>query len=69
MGQQPPSHASASSPIGERVEAFVREHLQRCILALVAEEITARLGRPTSAVGALRRPRRGCGMATARPGG
>jgi hypothetical protein len=46
MEQQTTSHASSSSPIWERLEAFVREQVRRFIQALLEEEITALLGRP-----------------------
>jgi putative transposase len=49
MEQQSPSHASSSSLIWERLEACVREQVQRFIQALLEEEITALLGRPKSA--------------------
>jgi putative transposase len=41
-------HASSSSPMWERLEVFVREHIQRFIQALLEEEVTALLGRPKS---------------------
>jgi putative transposase len=49
MEQQTTSHASSSSPIWERLEAFVREQVQRLLQVLLEEEITALLGRPKSA--------------------
>jgi putative transposase len=49
MEQQSTSHASSSSLIWERLEACVREQVQRFIQALLEEEITALLGRPKSA--------------------
>ena len=49
MEQQTTSQASASSPIWERLEAFVREQIQRVIQAVLEEEITELLGRPKSA--------------------
>ena len=49
MEQQTTSHASSSSPIWERWEAFVREQVQRLLQALVEEELTVLLGRPKSA--------------------
>jgi hypothetical protein len=49
MEQKTTSHASSSSPIWERLEAFVREQVQRLIQALWEEESTALLGRPKSA--------------------
>lgn len=49
LEQQTTSHASSSSPIWERLEAFVRDHVQRFIQALLEEEITALLGRSQSA--------------------
>jgi putative transposase len=35
-------------PYGERLEALVREHVQRLIQALLEEEVTVLLGRPKS---------------------
>jgi putative transposase len=49
MEQQTTSQASSSSQIWERLETFVREHVQRFIQALLEEEITELLGRATSA--------------------
>jgi putative transposase len=49
MAQQSTSQPSSSSQMGERLEAFVREQVQRFIQALVEKEITALLGRPKSA--------------------
>jgi putative transposase len=49
MKQKTISHPSSSSPIWERLEAFVREQVQRLIQALLEEEVTALLGRPKSA--------------------
>ncbi len=49
MEQKTTSHVSSSSPIWERLEAFIREQVQRLIQALLEEEITALLGRPKSA--------------------
>ena len=49
MEQQTTSPASSSSLIWERLEAFVREQVQRLIQALLEEEVTALLGRPKSA--------------------
>jgi putative transposase len=46
MEQQTTSHASSSSPIWERLEAFVREQIQRLIQALLEEELTMLVGRP-----------------------
>jgi hypothetical protein len=63
------SPASSSSPIWECLAAFVRAQIQRVLPALVEEEITARLGRPTSARRAAVAAPRGCGMALASPGG
>jgi putative transposase len=48
MEQQTTSQALSSSLIWERLEAFVREQVQRFIQAVLAEEITALLGRPQS---------------------
>ena len=49
MEQKTTSQASSSSPIWERLGAFVREQVQRFIQALLAEESSEFLGRPTSA--------------------
>jgi putative transposase len=49
MAQQTTSPASSSRPIWEPLEAVVRAQVQRLIRALVEEEITALLGRPTAA--------------------
>jgi putative transposase len=49
MEQQTTSQASSSSPIWERLEAFVREQVQRFIQAMLEEEMTELLGRPKSA--------------------
>jgi hypothetical protein len=49
LEQQTTSQASSSSPIWERVAAFVREQVQRFIQAVLAEEITELWGRPKSA--------------------
>jgi putative transposase len=49
MEQQTTAQASSSSPIWARLEAFVRAQGQRCIQAVLEEEMTERLGRPTSA--------------------
>ncbi|HXH13783.1 MAG TPA: IS256 family transposase [Alphaproteobacteria bacterium] len=49
MEHQTTPQGSASSHIWERLEAFVREQVQRFIQALLEEEITALLGRPKSA--------------------
>jgi transposase-like protein len=49
MEQQTTSQASSSSPIWERLEAFVREQVQRFIQAVLEEEMTELLGRPKSA--------------------
>ena len=69
MAQQNTSHASSSSPIWERLETFVREHVQRLIQALLEEEITELLGRPNPPVGVPWMPLQTCAMATASPGG
>jgi hypothetical protein len=66
MTQKTTSQASSSSPIWERLEAFVREQVQRLIQALLEEESTVLLGRPAGAV--WMRPR-ACAMAMANPGG
>jgi hypothetical protein len=47
-GQKTTPQASRSSPLWARLEAFVREQVQRFIRALL-EEIAAQLGRPKSA--------------------
>jgi len=48
MAQQTTSQGSSSSQIWERLEAFVRDQVQRFIQALLEEEITELLGRPKS---------------------
>jgi len=42
-------HVSPSSEMWERLEVFVREHIQRFIQTLLEEEVTALLGRPKAA--------------------
>lgn len=49
MEEKTTRHASSSSPLWERLEAVVREQIQRFIQALLEEEVTALLGRPKSA--------------------
>jgi putative transposase len=49
MEEKTTRHASSSSPMWERLEAIVREQIQRFIQALLEEEVTALLGRPTAA--------------------
>jgi putative transposase len=49
MEQQTTTHVVSSSEMGERLEGFVREHIQRFIQALLEEEVTALRGRPKSA--------------------
>ena len=49
MEQQTTMHAGSSSEMWERLEVFVREHIQRFIQALLEDEGTAALGRPKSA--------------------
>jgi putative transposase len=49
MEQQSTTYVVPSSDIWERLEAFVREHIQWFIQALLEEEVTALLGRPKSA--------------------
>jgi putative transposase len=49
MEQKTTTPTSSSSHIWERLEVFVREQIQRFIQALLAEEVTALLGRPKSA--------------------
>ena len=46
MEQKTTPHAGSSSEMWERLEAFVRAHIQRFIQALLEEEVTAVLGRP-----------------------
>lgn len=41
MQQQTTTRAVASSPMWDRLELFVREHIQRFIQALLEEEVTA----------------------------
>lgn len=49
MEQKTTVQASPSSPMWERLEAFVREQVQQFIQALLEEEVMALLGRPKSA--------------------
>jgi putative transposase len=49
MEQKTPTPPSSSSQMWERLEAFVREQIQRFIQALLEEEVTALVGRPKSA--------------------
>ena len=49
MEQKTRTHAVPSSHLWEQREGFVREPIQRFIQALLEEEVTALLGRPTSA--------------------
>jgi putative transposase len=49
MMQKTTLQTPSSSPIWERLEAFVREQVQRLLQALLEEEITVLLGRPKSA--------------------
>jgi putative transposase len=49
MEQQTITPTSSSSHLWERWETCVRAQIQRFIPSLVAEEVTALLGRPTSA--------------------
>lgn len=49
MEQKSTTPTSSSSQMWERLEAFVREQIQRFIQALLEEEVTALLGRPKSA--------------------
>jgi putative transposase len=49
MGQKTTTPPSSSSQMWERLEAFVREQVQRFIQALLEEEVTAFLGRSKSA--------------------
>jgi putative transposase len=49
MEQKTTIPTSSSSQMWERLEAFVREQIQRFIQALLEEEVTALLGRPKSA--------------------
>jgi putative transposase len=58
MDQKTTIDVGPSSDMWERLEGFVREHIQRFIQALLEEEVTALLGRPKSA-------RRGIGDAAA----
>lgn len=48
MEEKTTGQASPSRPTWERLEAFVREQVQRFIQALLEEEVTALLGRPKS---------------------
>ena len=49
MEEKTTRQASSSSPLWEGLEVGVREPIQRLIQALLAEEVTAVLGRPKSA--------------------
>jgi putative transposase len=49
MDQKTTTPNVSSSEMWERLEVFVREHIQRFIQALLEEEVTAVLGRPKSA--------------------
>jgi putative transposase len=49
MEQKSITQGSTSSQFWDRLEAFVREHIQRFLQALLKEEVTALLGRPQSA--------------------
>jgi putative transposase len=49
MEQKTTTQSSSSSQMWERLEEFVREHVQRFIQALLEEEVSALLGRPKSA--------------------
>jgi putative transposase len=49
MEQKTTTDVVSSSEMWERLEGFVREHIQRFIQALLEEEVTALLGRPKSA--------------------
>jgi transposase-like protein len=49
MEQKTTPHMGPSSEMWERLEGFVRDHIQRFIQALLEEEVTALLGRPKSA--------------------
>ena len=48
MAQQTTTHVVSSSEMWERLEGFVREHIQRFIQSLLEEEVAALLGRPKS---------------------
>jgi putative transposase len=49
MEQKITTHIEPSSEMWERLEVFVREHIQRFIQSLLEEEVTALLGRPKAA--------------------
>ena len=49
MSQEIIPHVRPSSDMWERLEVFVREHIQRFIQTLLEEEVTALLGRPKAA--------------------
>ena len=49
MTQKTTTQPSSASQMWEQLEVFVREQVQRCIQALLEEEITERLGRSKSA--------------------
>lgn len=49
MAQKITPPVGSSSEMWERLEVFVREHIQRFIQTLLEEEVTALLGRPKAA--------------------
>jgi putative transposase len=49
MGKRKPTTPEKASSTWERLEEFVREHVQRFIQALLEEEVTELLGRTKSA--------------------
>ena len=49
MEQRITTHVEPSSARWERLEVFVREHIQRFLQSLLEEEVTAFLGRPKAA--------------------
>jgi putative transposase len=49
MEQKTTTHVVSSSEMWERLEVFIREHIQQFIQELLEEEVTALLGRSKSA--------------------
>ena len=67
MEQKTTTLTPASSQRWERLEAFVREQIQRFIEAVLEEEVTSLLGRPNRHDVPRWMPPRGCAMVTASP--
>jgi hypothetical protein len=59
------TQTSPSSQLWDRLEAFVREQVQRCTQALLEEEVTALLERPKSGRRAAVDAPQGCAADTA----